>query len=402
MKALRGLAIFLAVAFLAVFVVLMFFPIDTFVAEKTAMIEGYEVPDEYEDTLYRYYYNNLNDSEKLAYRIVYASFFASAEDGFPDQIVIPKLSNEELQEMYTALSYDNPDLYFLGNKCSMTSIGSVNYFVPQYVMNMDDYHDSWAEVSDTVHLIVASVPKTALNEYDIEVYLHDYIVQNCEYEESNSAMIYTMHGVLVDGKANCEGYSRTMQYLLRSLGIYNYLAIGDAESEAGVYEGHMWNIVKVDGVTYNLDVTWDDYSVSDSVDYPDNSVSHTFFNMSTKDISDTHKVNDDSIWKDCTAESYSYFKNKGLYFSAYDSSAEHAMKNAVAESLDLGYNSVEFAFSDKATFDNALRIMVDQGSMYNIITYANSRVSSDKRVNASSVQYALDENNLIMRFFFMK
>lgn len=402
MKALKGIAIFLVVALLAIFMAVMFLPVDTFLAEKTASIHGYDVPDEYEDTLYRYYYNNLNKVEQLAYKIVYAAFLSSPEDGFPNQIVIPKLSDKELQEMYVALSYDNPDLYFLGNKCSMTSIGSVNYFVPQYIMTMDDYYKSLAKVSDTVHYILAGVPKSAVTEYDKELYIHDYIVQNCEYDESNSAMIYTMHGVLVDGKANCEGYSRTMQYLLRALGIYNYLAIGDAEGEAGVYDGHMWNIVKVDGNLYNVDVTWNDYSVSDSVDFPDNSVSHVFFNMSTEDIKKSHNVDDDSTWSGCKAESFGYFKNNGLYFHGYDANVERTMKNAVAESLSAGYNSVEFAFADKAAYDYALKLMVDGGSMYNIITSANSRVSNDRRVDAGSVQYALDENNLIMRFFFMK
>lgn len=401
MKVIKGIVIFLIVTGLAVFACLMFMPIDTFIAEKSAKAEGYDVPTGYDDGLYRYYYNKLNDKEQIAYRIVYAAF-AATEDEFPTQIVIPKLSNNELEEMYTAISYDNPQFYFLGNKCSMTSIGSVNYLVPQYIMTLKDYKASWAVVSLKADSIIASIPAVANTDYEKELYIHDYLVQNSEYDDSNNALVYTMHGVLVDGRANCEGYSRTMQYLLRAANIYNYLAVGDAEGESGVFTGHMWNIVSIDNEFYNLDVTWDDYAVAGSVDYPDNSVSHVFFNMSTDDIKKSHNIDDNSAWKNCKSDSYGYYKKSGLYFKSYSGSAERAMKDALTESLNSGYNSVEFAFASKSTFDDAFNRLVTRGGMYGIIVDANSRVSGDKKIDAGSVQYTLDEKNLIMRFFFMK
>ena len=402
MKAIKGIAISVAIILLAAFMAVMFLPIDTFIAEKSAKIGGYEVPEEYSDTLYRYYYNNLNKQEQLAYRIVYASFLASPDDGFPNQILIPKLSDSELEEMYCALSYDNPELYFLGNKCSMTSIGSMNYFVPQYLMTMDEYYDSWSIITDKVHYILAKLPSNALTEYEKELYLHDYIIQNCEYDESNAAMVFTMYGVLIDGKANCEGYSRTMQYLLRSMDIYNYLAIGNGETGSTKDTGHMWNIVRIDNKFYNLDVTWDDYSVSDFVDYPDNSGSHVYFNMSTEDIKKNHSINDNALWADCTEDSFGYFRYKGIYFKSYNAETERAMKFEIAETLASGYNSVEFAFENEDAFNNAFNMLITKGGMYNIIQYANSTVDNARRVESTSVQYTNDETNLILRFFFIK
>ena len=56
-----------------------------------------------------------------------------------------------------------------------------------------------------------------------------------------------------DGLAVCEGLSRAYQYLLYRCGINSTLISGTAAGG-----GHMWNMVKVDGEWYHIDVTWDD------------------------------------------------------------------------------------------------------------------------------------------------
>lgn len=399
MKAVKYIAIVLAIALFAGFLSIMFLPVDTFLAEKKAKLAGYEIPEAYTDSLYRYYYNNLNADEQLAYRIVYASFFADPEDEFPDKVVIPRLSNEELQEMYVALSYDNPELYFLGNKCSMTSIGSVNYFVPQYLMVRSDYDASWVAAEAKINQILAGAPSGS--DYDKELYIHDYLVQNCEYSESGSAMVYTMHGVLVDGSANCEGYSRTAQYLLRQLGIYNRLAIGEAEGGTGSAEGHMWNVVKIDGDFYNLDITWDDYAVAGSVDFPDNSPSHVYFNISTEDMKSTHVADDDAVWSQCKADSFGYFKKNNLIISTYNTSTENAISQALINAMSNGYNSIELVFTDKSVMDTSFNHLMN-GGMYNIIVSANRFVSQANRLSPTTVQYAKDEDKLVLRYFFAK
>lgn len=401
MKAVKYIAIVVAIALFAGFLSIMFLPVDTFLAEKKAKLAGYEIPEAYEDALYRYYYNNLNADEQLAYRIIYSSFFAKPEEEFPDKIVIPKLSNNELQEMYVALSYDNPEFYFLGNKCSMTSIGSVNYFVPQYLMVRSDYDASWAKASAKINEILAGAPASTASDYDKELYIHDYLVQNCEYNESGSAMVYTMHGVLVDGSANCEGYSRTAQYLLRQLGIYNRLAIGVAEGGTGTADGHMWNVVKIDGEFYNLDITWDDYAVVGSVDYPDNSPSHVYFNISTKDIKSSHKADDDAVWSECKADSFGYFKNEGLLFSSFNYSSESAVSQAMLKAMNNGYNSIELAFTDKSVMDSSYNRLMN-GGMYNIIVSNNRLVAPANRLSPTTVQYTIDEEKQIIRYFFEK
>ena len=79
----------------------------------------------------------------------------------------------------------------------------------------------------------------------------------------------TVYSALVDRKAVCQGYALTYGYLLDQVGIENYYESSDALN-------HAWNMVRIDGVLYFVDVTWDD-------PYPDvpGRVTHNNFLLST-------------------------------------------------------------------------------------------------------------------------
>ena len=64
----------------------------------------------------------------------------------------------------------------------------------------------------------------------------------------------------------CEGYSRSMLYLLQRLGFKNIYIVGMTNNGF-----HAWNKVDIDGKWYNLDSTWDDTMILNS---PDSSKNH--------------------------------------------------------------------------------------------------------------------------------
>lgn len=70
-------------------------------------------------------------------------------------------------------------------------------------------------------------------------------------------------GALVDGKCVCEGYARAFQLLCEQAGIDAVCILGNAKSN-GETEGHMWNAVRIDGIWYYCDPTWNDTTSSTS------------------------------------------------------------------------------------------------------------------------------------------
>ena len=136
--------------------------------------------------------------------------------------------------------------------------------------------------------------------------VHDYIAFNCAYDYDNllrgtiPAVSYTAEGVLLKKKAVCQGYAEAFKLLMDMLGIPCKMVTGTADNGGG-YAGHAWNIVKVGGKWYHIDVTWDD-PVPDTKNY----VRYAYFLIPDKKMDDDHKWNRSS-YKKCTTDSSSKF-----------------------------------------------------------------------------------------------
>jgi transglutaminase/protease-like cytokinesis protein 3 len=111
-----------------------------------------------------------------------------------------------------------------------------------------------------------------------ELYVHDYLVNTVSFAYvEESCMADTAYGALIDGKANCSGYSFAFMYLMRETGIpcimcYGYANKGD----------HAWNIVQLEGEYRHVDVTW--------ADWEEKGISHEYYNVTTEKISEDHEI----------------------------------------------------------------------------------------------------------------
>ena len=81
----------------------------------------------------------------------------------------------------------------------------------------------------------------------------------CDYTEYYSPEPYpdqshTAYGALFEYECVCDGYSRFVKMICDDIGIDCKIVIGDVINAGG----HAWNLVKIDGKWYHLDVTWND------------------------------------------------------------------------------------------------------------------------------------------------
>ena len=93
--------------------------------------------------------------------------------------------------------------------------------------------------------------------YDKIYAVYDYICQNITYDydnlnDSSYKLKHTAYAALVNKTAVCQGYAVLFYRIMLELGI-------DCRLIAGLGNGgaHGWNIVKLNGLYYNLDSTWD-------------------------------------------------------------------------------------------------------------------------------------------------
>ena len=379
----------LAAAFAAAWFLL---PSDVFLARKQAEKLGYEIPASYEDAESRYYYQKLDKTEQTAYRVIVEEL-----PDFPERIAIPELDDDQLQETYSAISYDNPTYFFLATTCTTVRFGGPCYFIPKYIMSKDEYEAKLAQMEAAADKVIAGAPNGT--EYERELYVHDYIGKTTSYKDDKDPNIYTPYGVLINKRANCEGYARCTQYLLNRLGIVNHLISGTGTNSDGKTENHMWNVVAIDGQDYNVDSTWDDYVISGAREDTEPAPSHVYFNMSADDMKLTHKPDDPADWEGCTSEKAYYLNVNDQMWSSYSASA---VKDALVRQLAAGNTSIEFRFTNAESYNTAVQKLFNNSELYDLIALADMRVSAKNRVEANRVQYATDDHRQVIRVFMIR
>lgn len=77
--------------------------------------------------------------------------------------------------------------------------------------------------------------------------VHDYIIANCEYSIINPGP----YNCLINGRANCTGFALSFLYIMDEMKI---------PCEYITDDGHAWNTVCIDGVWFNIDLTYDENS----------------------------------------------------------------------------------------------------------------------------------------------
>ena len=174
-----------------------------------------------------------------------------------------------------------------------------------------------------VRQILKDQLSSAMTEYQKELALHDYLVDNCTYsfgDEKNDHE-YRAYGALVEGEAVCNGYAEAMALLLSCAGVENRYVVGTVNSGSRSLSGettgavtehaenHAWNLVRVNGTWYHLDATWDDPVGEQQI------VSHAYFNMSDELMARDH-IWDQERYEECPDMSWNYFRRERAYFES--------------------------------------------------------------------------------------
>lgn len=119
-------------------------------------------------------------------------------------------------------------------------------------------------VHDAVAAILEEIVTPDMTDYEKELAVNDYLVFHAEYDpaELTAGPIGTPdpdndnpYGLLVKGVGVCLGYATTFQLIMDALDIECLTVHGYAHSWE---EDHAWNLVRLDGDWYAVDVTWDD------------------------------------------------------------------------------------------------------------------------------------------------
>lgn len=160
------------------------------------------------------------------------------------------VSPRDLGKIFSYILKDDPYLFFVDRSLSYSFVpgGNVICLKPRYMLSGIEIFDAWGICRDYVR-DVARLAMEKKSELERVLFVHNYICENFSYDEGFlNDDIYKM---VTRGKGTCQGYADLYSAILRECGIESHFVASDTV-------GHIWNYVKIDGVWYHSDVTWDD------------------------------------------------------------------------------------------------------------------------------------------------
>ncbi len=288
-------------------------------------------------------------------------------DACSEEIVISdgryKLSKDEFQLALEAVRRDHTEQFWLSTSYSYTpdSSGNVVNMLPEYLMEGEELKAAKVAFNQAIDNMLAHVT-SEMTEYEKEKTLHDLLATKVSYVSTANA--HNAYGALVEGKAVCEGYAEALQCLLQRVGIQSIQVYGESRGE-----NHAWNMVRIDGEYYLVDLTWNDQ---------DTMLLYAYFNQTSDVFAEDHgewTVGHDAKHNTelncevfdlptCTATEASYFEKNGLVIKSLDSSAigEILKKNDLSVSVfvdvDASFTAEQFV---QWCVDNRIAIATKAG-----------------------------------------
>ncbi len=129
--------------------------------------------------------------------------------------------------------------------------------------------------------ILSQIITSGMDDFDKARAIHDWLVCNTEYDTAGLASgnipqtSYTTYGLLTTHKAVCDGYAKAFVAMANQAGLSAVRVTGIGYNGSSSGESHAWNQVRISGVWYNVDVTWDDPIMSNNVN--NSNLRYTYF-----------------------------------------------------------------------------------------------------------------------------
>ncbi len=154
---------------------------------------------------------------------------------------------------------------------------SISYDFEYKVINLTvTYTLTWGEsksesaaVSAWCQNVVSEIITSDMSDYEKFKALHDYVVDNFAYATEELAAgnqnIYYPRYMLANGRGVCQAYTALYLKLCQTAGLTVRAVRHETKAKTkGKWENHAWNLVKLEGKWYHVDVTWDDTAATNA------------------------------------------------------------------------------------------------------------------------------------------
>lgn len=199
-----------------------------------------------------YYHSHMDKFRQGVYHAM-KSGLTALEPSF----AVPRADGRELTDIFFQLRLDCPEIFYAtGFRYRYYPESSNIEFIPQYLFDKGKVREHQKAMNARVEKL-ARMAQKAGSEWDKEQFIHDFICQNVHYDKLKKPYSHEIIGPLGQGVGVCEGIAKSVKVLCDAVGIWCMIAVSEANPKKGIKYRHAWNIVRINGVYYHLDATFD-------------------------------------------------------------------------------------------------------------------------------------------------
>ncbi len=327
----------------------------------------------------------MGEDESLAERLVNAWSNLETEIDISDLNIYLNDISDAGDDLYSKILFDNPLLYYVSRNFYYAYYpnGRIATILPVYTV------EDKAEIRETLEAIGHATADILLNvndsmdDFQKVMAVHDYMVFHYEYDtslEENTIKIMTEKiGV-------CQSYALAFKHVMNTIGIDCTFVPSDAMR-------HAWNLVKIDGRWYHIDVTWDDpvtdrfaqvfheYALYSSDAFQSHQNPHYGFDVG--DLANS-SIYDDAPWRDAAAGIASW---GGHAYWIQDKQLVRDDGKLIYDKLDEGngwtLNGTTFSvlYTGLSVYDGCLYFNTDAGIyVYDIVRDTTQLFAEEKEI----------------------
>jgi len=267
-----------------------------------------------------YYYSKMNKTQQNLYHAMKIGLSA-----LDSSFVVLRLDGNELQDVFFKLRLDCPEIFYaVGFHYRFYRDASHVEVIPEYLFDKKKIKEHQKAMNARVTKLVR--PASSMTEWEKELYIHDFICTHVLYDKLKKPYSHEIIGPLGQGVGVCEGIAKTVKVLCDALGIWCIIAISDANPVKRIKYRHAWNVVRIGGRYYQLDVTFDNSLGREGV------IRYDYFNLNDKQFFRDHESVIYEI-PQCVDGDHFYYRENKLSFTKPEDVAGRALQAMRKERL---------------------------------------------------------------------
>lgn len=291
-----------------------------------------------------YYYEHLPEELHEAYRELYVRIMRGEDSGS----LMSSVTVDDFWKAYYAVLSDHPEIFWVGTRAQVEESGLTGKVV-SYSFDITVP----AEARRSMREQLEAAADACINQISPEAsvyqkikFVYEYLIDTVEYN-AGSPDSQNIQSALLYNSSVCAGYSKSFQYILGRMEIFCTYITGKIRGGGD----HGWNMVRIDGNYYYVDVTWGDPVFANQVEQSDGNVTnYNYLCCTEEELFKTH-IPDASIeLPPCTSDDYNYYKLTGSYYETFDYDTVY---NALMNSVWSDQSSIVLKFGSSDAYETA-------------------------------------------------